>query len=75
MLALTITSLLNTMSVDFCSLMKQEKDVVKSVLLSYNKAIDIYGNTKVKKVVQESNPIELKALAVSSVISKCPNLF
>ena len=73
MLELTLAALLNTMAADFCALIETEKDVVKSAFIAYSMANKQYGPDNVIKVVTEANPIELKALAVSSVISKCPN--
>lgn len=73
MLELTLASLLNTMSVDFCKLMETEKDIVKSAFIAYSMANKKYGPDKVIKVVSEANPIEIKALAVSNVATKCPN--
>ena len=73
MLELTLASLLNTMSADFCALMETEKDVVKSAFIAYSMANKQYGPDNVIKFVTEANPIEIKALAVSSVATKCPN--
>jgi len=73
MIELTLATLLNSMSADFCSAMKTEKDVVKSVLVSYSIAHDKYGGTAVRKVIKSTHPLKLKTLAVSSVITKCPN--
>ena len=73
MLELTLASLLSTMSVDFCAIMEKENDVVKSTLIAYSKANQKYGSDNVIKVVTEANPIELRALALSNVVTKCPN--
>ena len=73
MLELTLSSLLNTMSADFCSLMEKEKDVVKSTLLAYSMANKQYGPDNVIKIINESSPLEIRTIAVSSVITKCPN--
>ena len=42
MLELTLASLLNTMSADFCALMETEKDVVKATLIAYSMATVSY---------------------------------
>lgn len=73
MIELTLASLLSTMSVDFCAIMEKENDVVKSTLLAYSKANQKYGTDNVIRVVAEANPIELRALALSNVVTKCPN--
>lgn len=73
MLELTLSSLLNTMSADFCSLMEKEKDVVKSTLLAYSMANKQYGPDNVIKIINEASPLEIRTIAVSSVITKCPN--
>ena len=73
MLELTLSSLLNTMSADFCSLMEKEKDVVKSTLLAYSMANKQYGPDNVIKIINEASPFEIRTIAVSSVITKCPN--
>ena len=73
MLELTLATLLNTMSADFCALMETEKDVVKSAFIAYSMANKQYGPDNVIKVVSEANPIELRALALTNVATKCPN--
>lgn len=73
MLELTLASLLNTMSADFCSLMEKDGDVVKSTFLAYSMANKQYGPDNVIKIINEASPLEIKTLAVSSVITKCPN--
>ena len=73
MLELTLSSLLNTMSADFCSLMEKEKDVVKSTLLAYSMANKQYGPDNVIKIINEASPLEIRTIAVSSVVTKCPN--
>jgi len=73
MLELTLSSLLNTMSADFCALMKTEKDVVKSTLLAYSMANKQYGPDNVIKIINNASPLEIRTIAVSSVITKCPN--
>ena len=73
MLELTLSSLLNTMSADFCSLMDKEKDVVKSALIAFSMANEQYGPKNVRKIISDANHIEIKTLAVASVATKCPN--
>ena len=73
MLELTLASLLNTMSADFCTLMEKEKDVVKSTLLAYSMANKQYGPDNVIKIINQASPLEIRTIAVSSVITKCPN--
>ena len=73
MLELTLASLLNTMSADFCALMEKDGDVVKSTFLAYSMANKQYGPDNVIKIINEASPLEIKTLAVSSVIAKCPN--
>ena len=73
MLELTLASLLNTMSADFCSLMEKERDVVKSTLLAYSMANKQYGPDNVIKIINEASPLEIRTIAVSSVVTKCPN--
>jgi len=72
MLELTLSTLLNTVAADFCAIMEQEKDYLKSALIAYSMANDTYGSENVRKIISESKHHELKILAVSSVISKCP---
>ena len=73
MLELTLSTLLNTMSADFCSLMEKEKDVVKSTLLAYSMANKQYGPDNVIKIINQASPLEIRTIAVSSVVTKCPN--
>ena len=73
MLTLTLSVLLDRMSVDFCTLMEKEKDIVKSALIAYSYANEKYGPENVRKVISDANHLQIKTLAVSSVITKCPN--
>jgi len=73
MLELTLTTLLNTMSVEFCTVMDKEKDYLKSTLIAFSKAQDKYGSENVRKVISEANHVQLKTLAVTSVATKCPD--
>ena len=73
MLELTLSTLLNTMSVEFCTIMDKEKDYLKSTLIAFSKAQDKYGSKNVRKVISEANHVQLKTLAVTSVATKCPD--
>lgn len=73
MLELTLSTLLNTMSVEFCTVMDKEKDYLKSTLIAFSKAQDKYGSENVRKVISEANHVQLKTLAVTSVATKCPD--
>lgn len=70
MIELTLITLLNSVSTDFCNYRNKDNDVLKSVLLAYTDANSKYGSKNVKKVVQESNNIKIAAIAM--VITKCP---
>jgi len=72
MLELTLSVLLNTVAADFCAIMEQERDYLKSALIAFSMANDTYGSENVRKIISEAKHHELKILAVSSVISKCP---
>ena len=73
MLELTLSTLLNTMSVDFCTIMDKEKDYLKSALIAFSMANDTYGSDNVRKVISEANHVKLKTVAVASVATKCPD--
>jgi len=73
MLGLTLASLLTTMSADFCNIMETEKDIVKSTLIAYSMANKRYGPDNVIKIINKSSPLEIRTIAVSSVVTKCPN--
>ena len=73
MIELTLTTLLNTMSVDFCEIMDKEKDYLKSALIAFSMANDTYGSDNVRKVISEANHVKLKTVAVASVATKCPD--
>lgn len=70
MIELTLTTLLNFVSTDFCSNRLKGLDTLKSVLVAYSKANDVYGGKNVRKVIEKSQGIEVAAIA--SVLSKCP---
>ena len=53
--------------------MEKNDDIVKSTLLAYSEANKKYGPDNVIKVVSDANPIELRALALTNVATKCPN--
>jgi len=73
MLELTLASLLNTMSADFCALMETEKDVVKATLIAYSMANKQSGAENVINIINQASPLEIRTIAVSSVVTKCPN--
>ena len=73
MIELTLSTLLNTMSVDFCTIMDKEKDYLKSALIAFSMANDTYGSDNVRKVISEANHVKLKTVAVASVATKCPD--
>lgn len=73
MIELTLSTLLNTMSVDFCKIMDREKDYLKSALIAFSMANDTYGSDNVRKVISEANHVQLKTVAVASVATKCPD--
>jgi len=72
MLELTLSALLNSISSDFCAIMEKEKDYLKAGLIAFSIANDTYGSDNVRKIIGEAKHHELKVIAVSSVISKCP---
>jgi hypothetical protein len=73
MLELTLATLLSTMSEDFCALMETEKDVVKATLIAYSMANKQYGPENVIDIINQASPLEIRTIAVSSVVTKCPN--
>ena len=72
MLELTLSALLNSISSDFCAIMEKEKDYLKAGLIAFSMANDTYGSENVRKIIGEAKHHELKVIAVSSVIAKCP---
>jgi len=72
MAELTLLTLLNFVASDFCASREQGMDTLKSVLISYSKANDKFGGSKVRSVIDKSSAIEVAALAV--VATKCPSL-
>ena len=73
MLELTLATLLSTMSEDFCVLMEKNDDIVKSTLLAYSEANKKYGPENVIDIINQASPLEIRTIAVSSVVTKCPN--
>lgn len=71
MVELTLLTLLNTVSADFCANRTKGMDTLRSVLVAYSKANDKYGGSNVRKVITTSPAIE--AAAIAMVVSKCPN--
>jgi len=70
MATLTLLTLLQFMSGDFCSSRARGVDTVKAVLIAYGKAADKYGAKEVNRVVEKSPG--LQAAAVATVLTKCP---
>ena len=68
---LTILVLLNFVAADFCENRNSGMDTLKSVLVSYSKAVDKWGGEKVRKTITTAPAIE--ATALSLVVTKCPN--
>jgi len=63
----------NVLSEDFCALMETEKDVVKATLIAYSMANKQYGPENVIDIINQASPLEIRTIAVSSVVTKCPN--
>ena len=72
MIELTLVTLLETMSVDFCEYKAEENGTYKSLLLSYSNAREKYGIDKVKSVIESSE--NLKKTAAEVVLKRCPDV-
>ena len=70
MIELTLMTLLNTVSNNFCKYRSEGNDSYKALLLSYSDASEKYGIKEVKKVVEDSTNLTIAAVAVA--ITKCP---
>ena len=70
MIELTLVTLLNSVSSDFCKYRGEGNDSYKSLLLSYSDASDKFGTKEVKKVVEESTNLTIAAVAMA--VTKCP---
>ena len=69
---LTLITLLNFMSADFCAARASGVDTVRAALVSFSKAQDRFGGAEVRRVVSTSPALE--AAAVAAVVARCPNL-
>jgi len=70
MIELSIITLLNTMSGDFCKYKSQGYNTVKSTVMALSVAQDKYGGKAVREAVKSS--VGLEALAIGAVATKCP---
>tara|TARA_R100000008_G_C3545613_1_gene147374 strand:- start:569 stop:793 length:225 start_codon:yes stop_codon:yes gene_type:complete len=73
MVELSLITLLETMSVDFCKYKSEGEDTYKALLISYSNASEIYGIGTVKKTIQES--YDLKKTAALMAKKRCPEVF
>ena len=53
--------------------MDKEKDYLKSTLIAFSMANDTYGSENVRKVISETNHVQLKTVAVATIATKCPD--
>ena len=72
MTTLTLVTLLNFVSADFCSSRANGTDMLKSVLIAYSRANDKFGGANVRRVI--TNAPALEVAAVASVTARCPHL-
>ncbi len=72
MIELTLVTLLETMSVDFCEYKAEGNGTYKSLLLSYSNASEKYGIDKVKSVIESSE--NLKKTAAEVFLKRCPDV-
>ena len=72
MIELTLVTLLETMSVDFCEYKAEENGTYKYLLLSYSNASEKYGIDIVKSVIESSE--NLKKTAAEVVLKRCPDV-
>ena len=72
MTALTLVTLLNFVSADFCANRANGTDMLKSTLLAYSKANDKFGGANVRRVITNTPALEVAAIA--SVTARCPHL-
>ena len=68
---LTLVILLNFVSTDFCRNRAAGMDTLKATLIAYSKANDTFGGANVRRVI--NNSVGLEALAITTVVAKCPN--
>jgi len=70
MIELSLITLLNTMSGDFCESKKHGYNNVKSTVIALTHAQDKYGGAAIRRVIKNTPGVE--AAAVASVVTKCP---
>jgi len=70
MATLTLVSLLNFVSGDFCASRDKGVDILKSVLLAYSRANDRWGGDNVRRVITNAPALEVAAIA--TVAARCP---
>ena len=64
MVELTLIMLLNSVAEKFCEYRSQGSDTYKSLLLAYSDASEKYGVQEVKKVIENSEGLNITAVAV-----------
>ena len=72
MTTLTLVTLLNFVSGDFCANRARGTDLLKSTLLAYSRANDRFGGANVRRVITNTPALEVAAIA--SVTARCPHL-
>ena len=72
MIELTLLTLLETMSVDFCEYKAEGNSTYKSLLLSYSNASEKYGIDNVRSVIESSE--DLKQTAALVALKQCPDV-
>jgi len=70
MVELSLITLLNTMSGDFCNAKAQGYNNTKATIIALTFAQDEYGGAAIRKIVK--NTPALGAATVASVATKCP---
>jgi len=72
MIELTLVTLLETMSVDFCEYKSAENGTYKSLLLAYSNASEKYGIDTVRSVIESSE--DLRKAAFEAAVKQCPDV-
>ena len=72
MIELTLVTLLETMSVDFCGYKAAENGTYKSLLLAYSNASEKYGIDEVRSVIESSE--DLRKAAFEAAVKECPDV-
>ncbi len=72
MIELTLITLLETMSVDFCKYKAEGEETYKSLLLSYSNASELYGVREVRDVIQDSYDLKITAAIIAK--NRCPDV-